>query len=292
MSRSIYAILALLFLQGCATAGDLTTLNKSEVHNCVSGFDARGRLVWLTQSSADFETTHVYQSRRSLTAWSAPARLPFSDGLQGGISSSDGRTLLFTSRRRSTIFGDRWNLWTATLTGAVWSEPQPLSEPVNGPHAECCGVLGPSGEIFFSSTRSGSWDIHVARRIGDGHEISRLGSGINSGDPGPPDESGRNGEWPSYVDPSGRFLLFSSIRPGGKGGDDIYVSFKAREGWDPALNLGPEVNTPGYEDCASVTPDGEYFVWSSRKVEKGATSQIRVMPLHELRVFKGSRAGV
>lgn len=48
------------------------------------------------------------------------------------------------------------------------------------------------------------------------------------------------------------------------------------------MNLGARVNTDGYEDCASVTPDGRYLVWSSRGRGKGATSQIRRMPMQDL----------
>lgn len=288
----VAGVLLALLLEGCSPASDLVELNRADLHSCVSGFDSTGRTAWITQTSPDFATSHVLESRRTARGWSVPRRLSMSEGLETGANTSrEGGELLLTSRRPSGTPADRWNLWSATRTDEGWSVARPLSAPVNGPDAECCGVYGPSGpsgpsgEIYFSSTRSGSWDIYVARRSSGSYQVERLGPEVNRGEPGPPNESGRDGEWPSHLDPKSRFLLFSSIRPGGFGGDDIHLAEWTEGAWKPAVNLGPRVNTPGYEDCATLTPDGRHFVWSSRNTEAGATSKIRVLGVDEVRAL-------
>ena len=65
-----------------------------------------------------------------------------------------------------------------------------------------------------------------------------------------------------YIAPDESYLLWDSRRDGGFGGADIYVSFKQDDGtWGDAINLGPTVNTDGWDAAASVTPDGKYLIF-------------------------------
>ncbi len=61
--------------------------------------------------------------------------------------------------------------------------------------------------------------------------------------------------------PDGKTLYFSSNRPGGQGGYDIYVSKYENGSWSEPRNLGTPVNTPGDE----ITPfmDGEKLYFAS-----------------------------
>ena len=72
------------------------------------------------------------------------------------------------------------------------------------------------------------------------------------------------------VSADGHLLFFSSDRPGGYGSNDIYVARRADKsddlGWGPAVNLGPDVNTPAFEaggfylQSAEEGPANFYFV--------------------------------
>lgn len=59
-------------------------------------------------------------------------------------------------------------------------------------------------------------------------------------------------------------IYFSSNRPGGYGGRDIYKSVKDGNGnWGPAENLGPQINTMGDELSPFVSKDGKHLFFSS-----------------------------
>ena len=62
----------------------------------------------------------------------------------------------------------------------------------------------------------------------------------------------------------GNTLYFSSTRPGGFGGTDIYFSHKLPNGtWALAQNMGPAINTAADEDFPNISPDGQTFYFSS-----------------------------
>lgn len=57
----------------------------------------------------------------------------------------------------------------------------------------------------------------------------------------------------------GDALYFSSDRPGGFGGYDIYVCFKTGSGWSQPKNLGYPVNTPGNELTPNLDQYGRLY---------------------------------
>ena len=54
-------------------------------------------------------------------------------------------------------------------------------------------------------------------------------------------------------------LYFSSDRPGGQGGMDLYVSIKSGDTWGEPINLGPKVNTEGDEIFPFIHADGTLY---------------------------------
>jgi hypothetical protein len=62
----------------------------------------------------------------------------------------------------------------------------------------------------------------------------------------------------------GNKLIFASDRPGGYGGLDLYLSVKVNGDWGPAINLGPEINTPFNEDRPFLVNNGKSLFFSSQ----------------------------
>lgn len=109
--------------------------------------------------------------------------------------------------------------------------------------------------------------VDGTRQIGSsGMELSLYTASINTnGDwvddkPVPFNGTGFSTGYPCFS-PDGSAIYFSSNRPDGFGGYDIYVSYRTGNTWSTPENLGPVVNSPGDE----VTPyyDGVMLFFSS-----------------------------
>jgi hypothetical protein len=100
-------------------------------------------------------------------------------------------------------------------------------------------------------------DIYVAE-VRDGEP----GPGVNVGPP-------VNSVYPDgehFITPDGKTLYFTSSRPGGLGGYDIYVSHQTEQGWSEPENLGPPINTPRNEgQPAFAFGDLDTMYWTSNR---------------------------
>ena len=80
-----------------------------------------------------------------------------------------------------------------------------------------------------------------------------------------PNINSKSNESSPYIVLNGSTMYFSSDKPGGFGGKDIYISEKMRNGeWGRPYNLGPNVNTEKDEDCPFVLDDGVTLFFSSK----------------------------
>jgi hypothetical protein len=127
-----------------------------------------------------------------------------------------------------------------------WSAPTNVGPPVNTPLAEQAPGLSKDGRTLYFACLAcpggfGGTDIWVSHRSSVDDEWGlpqNLGPAINTS---------ANEAGPS-LSLDGRRLYFNSNRPGGFGGNDLYVARRRNKrddlGWRPAENLGATVNTP------------------------------------------------
>lgn len=66
-----------------------------------------------------------------------------------------------------------------------------------------------------------------------------------------------------YVTKDGRTIFFSSNRPGGQGGMDIWFARRVGAGWSEPINAGPVVNTPFDEVTPYLSDNGGTLYFSS-----------------------------
>ena len=67
----------------------------------------------------------------------------------------------------------------------------------------------------------------------------------------------------AVISPDGQYLVFNSYdAPGGKGGEDIFVSRKTEKGWSKAKSIGQLVNSKDEESSPRFSRDGKYFFFS------------------------------
>ncbi len=75
-------------------------------------------------------------------------------------------------------------------------------------------------------------------------------------------ENFSNGQ--ASLSPDGKTMYFTSDRPGGFGGTDIYKSVRGMDGkWSEPQNLGPKINTEGNEMFPVFDAKGGYLFYSS-----------------------------
>lgn len=138
-----------------------------------------------------------------------------------------------------------------------------MNAPVNTDLDEIPLFYDPEvNELFFAKQLENNADIFVSRKKStifhnnEWTEPIRLSSPINS----------EYNETGLYISEDGNFAIFSSDRPGGFGGKDLYECKKNSDGnWSEATNLGNTVNTE-YDEDAPVFSKKEhrlYFVSNS-----------------------------
>lgn len=268
--------LVALFMMQFVLAGNLPAptrafgpeINSPSAHESVMHVYANGKTFLLTRSALDFSKQSHFQldclgakcAMRELTH-SALDTTPISLHL-----SRDGRMQFAVVKTKDSVKDDFGDIFAAVPSEHfhVW---QKIPAPVSTDKSECCVVPISPDRFLFSSDRGQMWDIYEARRTRTGYAVTRLPDSVNS----------EGMEWPSFVDRKGRFLLFSSIRKGGIGGDDLYISHNVNGEWQPAVNLGVPINTEGYEDSPKMSADGKYLYFSSRPA-KGGTSDVFKVP--------------
>ena len=78
----------------------------------------------------------------------------------------------------------------------------------------------------------------------------------------------KEGEYNSFIAEDESYLIFTSVGLGDSYGEgDLYISFRRKDGsWTKAKNMGPKINSFARDYCPSVSPDGKYFFFSSRKL--------------------------
>lgn len=110
-------------------------------------------------------------------------------------------------------------------------------------------------KMLFSSDRDGAFDIYELDLPAEGSVMEYLQStqekniqktGINTS----------NNDHMPFV--YGDLLVFSSDRPGGFGGHDLYYSFRTGDGWGEPENFGPKINSEFDEFRPVVTDSWEF----------------------------------
>jgi Tol biopolymer transport system component len=157
--------------------------------------------------------------------------------------------------------GDIW-VTRRESTAHPWGEPENLGAAVNGPFADGVPKLTRDGAtLFFASNRPGgvgNRDIWVTTRRSRTEPWTpprNLGNGVN----------GPANDWSPAISADERMLIFQSDRPGGLGGDDLWITTRESRSspWSAPQHLGQLINTP-YDDAkADFAPDDRTLLFMS-----------------------------
>ncbi len=167
----------------------------------------------------------------------------------------DDSLLVFTKRGE----GFREDFMQSTLRNGVFSKATLINGDINNEPSKGAITVSSDGDwlIFAGNFHRGygDFDLYISYATPQGwSEPENLGPNINSG------------YWDSSpcLSPDNRVLYFSSNRPGGIGGKDLYMSNRLANGkWGPAINMGPFINTIGDETAPYMHADNQSFYFTS-----------------------------
>lgn len=174
------------------------------------------------------------------------------------------------------------DLYRLQRDGSDWLNPMPLSDAINSSSSEWYASFSNIGNLYFSSEREEGTsalhgDIYLAEINHEGfihvETVPGINTDYNDSDP--------------LIAPDESFLVFHSNRPGGFGDHDLYVSFRTADGWSQPKNLGPQINTPGWEMAPALTLDGKFLLFTWRAaMETDIPSEIRWVSAEILQQLK------
>jgi outer membrane protein OmpA-like peptidoglycan-associated protein/tetratricopeptide (TPR) repeat protein len=162
--------------------------------------------------------------------------------------SLDGKSLVYTRR----VGGFNEDFFESHRMGNGWSYAKALVGNINSN----------SNEGALNISQDGQWLIFTGCNFPDGYGSCDLYiSYLTPEGWSTPDNLGRNFNtefWESApsLSPDKRDLYFTSNRPGGYGGNDIYVCHRRENGqWSAPENMGPSINTKGDESAPFIHAD-------------------------------------
>jgi len=170
------------------------------------------------------------------------------------------KEMIFTSRRphaKGTILDDSqydeeilYSVWQNNH----WTEPKPI-DLINSEYNDA-----------ISSVIPGSYNLLLYKDDNDGdiYQSYYLKGKWTTPKPLPSPINSRHRETSASITKDGKQIFFTSDRPGGYGGLDIWTSRKISDGsWSKPENLGDAVNTKGNEEGVFISADGNTIYFSS-----------------------------
>lgn len=178
--------------------------------------------------------------------------------------TADNQLLIFTSRRAGGVGKNKdvdneyfEDIWYSRKINGEWASPKNMGKPINSETHDASIGISPDGKELFLYKPDNGGDIYVSKYQPNGtwsNPVS-MGKVVNT----------RFNEPSVSISFDGKTLYFSSDRPGGFGGLDIYKAELDNSGnWSKPMNLGSTINTEYDEDSPFIDLDGKTLYFSSR----------------------------
>ena len=218
-------------------------------------FSPDGKEIYWSHIFQNPERVQILFTKLKNGKWVSPQVIPFSSQFDDDCPafSPDGKKLFFTSHRPLEKNGKQGkeNIWVTERKEDGWLKPRPLGPPVNSKPLHWQISIGKTGTLYFSDNH----DIYRSRLVNDRYnEPEKMRYPINTEDQ----------EYGPFISNNDSYLIFSSDRSEGFGNDDLFISFRKKDGlWSKPKNLGNKINSKSNELLPYVTPDGKYLFFVS-----------------------------
>jgi beta-lactamase regulating signal transducer with metallopeptidase domain len=202
---------------------------------------------YVAKADFTFDTSINLGPAINNAGWNGAVCIP-PDGLELYFGSEDG------------------NIWVArrATVNSEWDPALNLGPVVNSSAIDGGPCISPDGlSLYLDSDRSGgsgSVDIWVTTRTStedNWGNPTNLGPSVNSS----------SWDWGQSISADGLQLYFTSNRPGGSGGQDMYVISRTAndEPWGEPVNLGPTLNSSAGDQFPHVSADGLLLFFGSNR---------------------------
>lgn len=237
-------------------APGLISTSKNEL-NCV--FTPDGKEVYFSEWNNGINT--IMTLKQIEGRWSKRKAADFS-GKYSDVDpyiTADGQKLFFSSMRPLNNEGESKDsdIWyVEKLENGNWSNPIHMANPNSQGKDDYYTSISNNGNLYFSIFESPGSTGDIYRSIfrnGQYSKPEKIEYGIST----------EFNEHDPFIAPDESYIVFSSDRPGGFGKNDIYISFRKKNGaWTPPQNMGNRVNSKGYDFCPVISHDGEYMFFT------------------------------
>jgi outer membrane protein OmpA-like peptidoglycan-associated protein/tetratricopeptide (TPR) repeat protein len=168
----------------------------------------------------------------------------------------DQKQIIVTRKVRGGMDED---FYASSKQDAAWTTAAPLTGEINTPMKEGAQQISQDGKWLVYTGQYpdgyGDFDIYISI-LTPGGWSARMNAG--------PKVNSSFWESAPCLSPDKSELFFSSNRPGGYGGIDLYVSRMMANGkWSEAVNLGPNINTAGDETGPYMHADNQTLYFTS-----------------------------
>lgn len=198
--------------------------------------------------------------------WSQPEIASFSGKYKDlePVFHPNGKKLFFVSNRPAEEGQEinDFDIWYVDRNEGQWSEPKNIGKPVNTDNNEFYPSFTNDGTLYFctkSENSIGGEDLFYSSIVNDKFtEPKNMGDSINS----------KYDEYNAHISPDGSFIIYTTHGWGkGYGSGDLYIAFKDQNGqWRSPVNMGHKINSPYFEYCPSLSPDGKYLFFTSHRL--------------------------
>ena len=224
----------------------------------------------------------MYVTKENGNGWSRPESVPFSseDSDVDMCITPDGSMMFFGSTRpKNGMEQEDYKIWYVDREDDGWSMAKYLDAPINDGRRALYPSVSDNGTLFFQAIRDdsfGSRDIYFSRLDQQKYtEPVHLGREINS----------RYGEGDVLIAPDESYMIVNSNgRSDDMGNGDLYISYKKEDGsWTTLKNMGNKINSPETDYCPMLSPDGQYFFFTSKRSGNGDIYWVDAKIIEELK---------
>lgn len=222
-----------------------------------------GDEIFYTIQQRDLVSTVMHAGKKN-SKWSQPDVAPFS-GVYNDLEatfSTDGQKIFFSSNRPLSHDDSTkdYNIWFVEKKNASWLTPVALGSAINSEKDEFYPSLARNGNLYFTTqleSGKGKEDIVMSKwQNGEYQPPVSLPDAVNS----------KGFEFNAFVDADEQFIIFSgSGRNDDLGKGDLYISIKKNGEWQPAANLGKNINSAFLDYCPFVSWDKKYLFFTSSR---------------------------